>query len=254
MIPKIIHYCWFGHGRLPRMARKCIKSWKKKMPDYKIMVWNELNFDVHCCKYVEEAYVAKKYAFVSDYARLSALDKFGGVYLDTDVEVLKSLDQFLQCPAFVGFESTEKVGSGIIGSEPHGCLVREWLEDYKNRRFVLPDGNFDITPNVDALTRLLHQHGAVLDGKEELVNGYALVYPKTHFCAKDWKTGEYYITQDTYAVHHFAASWVPSRDRCIWWTESHIGFRAAYYVGYFWRPPRVVIANLLAALKRRLGL
>ena len=117
MIPKIIHYCWFGDKELPKLAKKCLASWKKYCPDYQIKCWNESNFDVNSNQYVKEAYENKKYAFVTDYVRLYALYNFGGVYMDTDVEVIKNIDDFLNCKGFSSFESTNLVPTGILASE-----------------------------------------------------------------------------------------------------------------------------------------
>ena len=147
MIPKIIHYCWFGGNPLPKSAEKCIKSWKKYCPDYEIIEWNESNFDINSNQYVREAYENKKYAFVTDYVRLYAMYNYGGIYMDTDVEVLKPLDCFLDNHAFSGFESSGYIPTGLMASEKEFPLFRELLKYYGNRAFVNPDGSFDTTTN-----------------------------------------------------------------------------------------------------------
>ena len=131
MITKVIHYCWFGKGTMPGIAEKCISSWKKVLPGYELKLWNEENFDVKEEPYVYEAYKAGKYAFVSDYARLWILLHEGGIYMDIDVEVLKSLDNFLSLPAFTGFEDDKYVPTGMMASERNGQWVREQIEYYK---------------------------------------------------------------------------------------------------------------------------
>ena len=146
-VPKIIHYCWFGPKEIPEMEQKCIASWKKVLPDYKIMFWNEQNFDVNSVPYVREAYEKGKYAFVSDYVRMYALYNYGGVYFDTDVEVLKPLDKFLEDKAFIGFENRTMIGTGIIGAEKHSALFEEMLNYYSNHNFVDDNGNIDTTTN-----------------------------------------------------------------------------------------------------------
>ena len=149
MIPKIIHYCWFGRGKMPELAERCIASWKKHLPEYQYILWNEDNFDITSVPYVKEAYEARKFAFVTVYVRLYALYHFGGVYMDTDVEVLKPLDRFLDLPAFSGFESDKEIPTGIMASEKHGEWAQEMLTYYgDDRHFVLPDGTLDMTTNV----------------------------------------------------------------------------------------------------------
>ena len=143
-IPKVIHYCWFGRGKLPKLAKKCIKSWKKYLPDYKIIEWNEDNFDINSNQYVREAYEAKKYAFVSDYVRLYALYNYGGIYMDTDVEVIKSLDEFLIHEAFSGFESPKDIHDRACRIWPHAghqellnVLQRVWQRHGRDFYFCL---------------------------------------------------------------------------------------------------------------------
>ena len=137
---KIIHYCWFGPKPLPKLAKKCIDSWKKIYPDYEIKLWNEQNFDINCCQYVKQAYLAKKYAFVTDYVRLYALYHDGGIYMDSDVEVLKNIDIFLDNVAFSGYESYGNCLTGIIGSIQNGKFVKDLLDEYTDRQFILDNG------------------------------------------------------------------------------------------------------------------
>ena len=148
MIPKKIHYCWFGGKALPEDTVRYIGSWRRHCPDYEIKEWNESNFDLDMFPYVREAYDAGKYAFVSDVARLYALVSEGGVYMDTDVEVLKPLDCFLGHEAFSGFEDAGHVTTGVIGSEKGGKYVSENLAEYGKRHFVKEDGSLDTTTNV----------------------------------------------------------------------------------------------------------
>ena len=145
MIPKVIHYCWFGGKPLPELAQKCIASWKKFCPDYELVRWDESNFDVKCCDYVREAYEARKWAFVSDYARLKALVDNGGVYMDTDMEVLRPLDAFMDKLAFAGLESETTISCGIMACEKGFAPFAEILADYYDRHFVLT-GGLDLTP------------------------------------------------------------------------------------------------------------
>ena len=159
MIPKIIHYCWFGGNPLPEDAQKCIASWKKYCPDYEIREWNEENFDIQSNDYVKEAYEAKKFAFVTDYVRLYALIAYGGIYMDTDVEVVKSLDAFLKHKAFSGFESSNSIPTRLMASEKDYPLFKTLMDDYENRHFLKEDGSFDMTTNTVTITNLCKQIG-----------------------------------------------------------------------------------------------
>jgi len=147
MIPKIIHYCWFGRNPLPSLAVKCINSWKKYLPEYEIKEWNESNFDVEKYRFAKEALDCKKYAFVSDVCRLYVIEKFGGIYMDTDVEVLKPLDCFLHHTAFSGFENDSFVPTGIMASVKGGVWANEMLAYYDNRSFFREDGEMDTISN-----------------------------------------------------------------------------------------------------------
>lgn len=207
MIPKIIHYCWFGRGEMPELALKCIASWHKFMPDWEYKLWNEDNFDVNQTSYTKEAYEAKKYAFVSDYVRLYALNKEGGVYFDVDFEVYKSFDDLLKCKAFAGFEGSKysPLMMGVCASEPNGKWVFEMLESYKGRSFFKSDGSFDMTTNVKYITELMSKRGFVQNGKEQEYRDLH-IFPVDYFCPKQ-TTGEYFRTENTYCEHRCLDSW-----------------------------------------------
>ena len=211
MIPKKIHYCWFGRGPKPKLALKCIDSWKKYCLDYEIIEWNEDNFDVNCCDYVKEAYENHKYAFVTDYVRLYAMYNYGGIYMDTDVEVVKPLDEFLSNMAFSGFENDTQVPTGIMASEKKFSLFGYLLSYYDNRHFV-NDGKFDMETNVAIITDMLLKKGLVQNGKFQIVEGFAL-YPKDYFCPFDNNTGVLNKSSNTATIHWFNKSWVSSNER-----------------------------------------
>ena len=251
MIPKIIHWCWFGHGQVPPMAQKCIRSWKEKLPDYEIKEWNEDNFDVNSVRYVSEAYQRRKFAFVTDYVRLHALYNEGGIYMDSDVEVLRRLDQFHGLPAFTGYESNGACITGIMGSEKGGRWVKDLMDEYQFRQFIRPDGTLDMTTNVKYTVRLMQKKGCRLDGTKEVLPGYVTIFPQDYFCPKSFKTKRITLTENTYTIHHFAASWWDARARCIHWTRRHLGARAADVLRYFWRPFPVVVRSLWSSAKRR---
>jgi len=204
MIPKTIHYCWFSRSPKNEMTLKCIKTWKEILPDYEIIEWNEDNFDVESSTYTKDAYMHKRYAFVSDYVRLFALKNYGGIYLDTDVEILKNLDEFLENKSFIGFEHPNRVATCLIGSEKGGALVNDFFDLYDNKIFH----KSNIIPNTKLLTTLLISKKVQLNGEYTEVPNYTTIYPIDYFVAKIWETGEYCTSKNTYAIHHFNASWL----------------------------------------------
>lgn len=208
MIPKIIHYCWFGGKPKPELAQKCIESWKKYLPEYELREWNEETFPIkESVRYVREAYKMRKYAFVTDYVRLWALYNYGGIYMDTDVEVLKPLDRFLHHNAFSGFEDNQFVPTGIMGAEKGSVWVKELLDPYAERRFILKGGYIDTQTNTYIITKYMEGKGMPLDDRFHDVEGYVAMYPHDWFCPKSWQTGEITLTYNTHTIHHFAGSW-----------------------------------------------
>lgn len=215
MIPKKIHYCWFGRGKMPELALKCIASWKKYLPEYEIKEWNEDNFNLDLYPFTREAYDNRKYAFVTDVVRLYALYTEGGIYMDTDVEVLKNLDEFLNLPAFSGFEDDIHVPTGIMASEKNGEWAKWQLAYYEDRHFLLPDGSFDLTTNVVIISDSMAERGFKLQNSLQNFNGIITMFPKDYFCPKSYKDGRIYLTQNSCVIHHFAGSWVPLHVRNI---------------------------------------
>lgn len=212
MIPKTIHYIWFGGKPLTPLANKCVASWEKYCPDYRIVRWDESNFNVNMNRYCREAYEAKKWAFASDYARLWLLVNEGGFYLDTDVELLRPLDRFLDLQAFSGFEADNKVAAGIMGSCRRHPIFMELLKGYDARSFVDSNGQFDITTIVEVITKLCSDLGAVLDNTEQTINGFSL-FPSDYFYPKSWNSKELHMTENTYAIHHYRGSWITPQQR-----------------------------------------
>lgn len=212
MIPKIIHYCWFGGNPLSPQIKKYIASWKKYCPDYELRQWDETNFDITCNAYVQEAYEAKKWAFVTDYVRMWALKNYGGLYMDTDVEVLRPLDEFLDTPAFSGFENETMIPTALMGSEKDGQWVSMLLADYDERHFVKPDGTYDLTTNVVTITELTVQHyPIVLDNTYQTIDHVLTIYPNDYFCPKSYATGVITLTENTHVIHHFSGSWLDQK-------------------------------------------
>lgn len=207
MIPKTIHYCWFGLGEMPELAQKCVASWHKFMPNYEYRLWNEDNFDVVQNAYAKEAYEARKFAFVSDYVRLWALEREGGIYLDTDVEVFRPFDDLLDYKAFAGFEGSKHlpVGTCVMASEANGAWVSEQLSFYHDRHFVREDGSLDLTTNVQYMSAKMREGGFAQNGMEQDYKDLH-VFPVEYFSPRH-TTGEYLRTENTYSDHLGMGTW-----------------------------------------------
>lgn len=208
-IPKIIHYCWFGKGEKPNLVNKCIESWKKNLTDYKIIEWNEENFDININRYVKEAYDSKKFAFVSDYVRVYALYNYGGIYLDTDVEVFKSFDDLLDDDSFWGYEQEDYIATSTIGAKKGNELIKRFLDSYKDKQFIKEDGSFDDLTNVAIITKILEEYGLERSGQYQKIEGIASFYPQTYFSPYDYINCRKIITNNSYCMHHFYKSWLP---------------------------------------------
>lgn len=208
MIPKIIHFCWFGGNPLSELAEKCIESWKKYCPDYEIIRWDESNFDVNQNTYCREAYEAKKWAFVSDYARLKVLYEYGGIYMDTDVEVIRCLDSFLTYTAFLGFESPTHLGTSIIASKKEATWIWDLLSYYDSKIFINQNGEMGLTPNTKVVTdMMLSKYQLKLNNSYQYLNNEVIVFPIEYFCPKDYYSGNLSITDNTHTIHHYNGSW-----------------------------------------------
>ena len=225
MIPKIIHYCWFGGNPLTDDAKKCIVSWKKYFPEYEIKEWNESNFDVNSCNYVREAYSAKKWAFVSDYARFWILYKYGGLYFDTDVEVIKSMDDLIEKGSFMGEEAGAEELTKVLCNPGLGFaaesgldLYKEILEYYQNQHFINPDGTYNLHTVVERTTEILKRHGFKGDGTIEHVDGVD-IYPSEYFCPMNYITRKMNITCQTRSIHHYSATWQSTLEKIIYKIE-----------------------------------
>lgn len=212
-IPRIVHYCWFGRGTKSSKIVRCMRSWKRVLPDYQFVEWNEDNFPVEAFEYAKQAYALRKFAFVSDVARLHALYEVGGIYLDTDVEVIRPLDRFLSHEAFGGFEDGIHLQSGTMGAAKGHPWIKELLEEYTGRSFLLSDGTADTTTNTARMTAKGVQQGLQLDGRYQMLDNGVVYYPRTYFSPYDYINGGNYITDESYTIHHFAQSWLPAHVR-----------------------------------------
>lgn len=228
MIPHIVHYCWFGNNPLPELEQRCLASWHEHMPDWEYKWWNEETFDISAAPlYVQQAYKARKYAFVSDYVRLWALEKFGGLYMDVDFMVYRPFDELMdEYAAFAGYEGSKRqpVMQGVIASEAHGAWVRDMLSTYETRPFIKPDGSLDMYPNTQYFTDRLEAQGFVADGNEkdvflscdkkleirdcklEIGTFLLHVFPVHYFCPQ-LTTGENVRNGETYCEHKGESSW-----------------------------------------------
>lgn len=223
MIPKTIHYCWFGHSEKPELFEKCLNSWKKYCPDYEIKEWNEDNFDIHCCDYVQEAYEAGKWAFVTDYARLWIIYHYGGIYLDTDVEVVKTYDDLLSNKAFFGFENVglavddSLIATGLgFGAHAHNRIVERMLNAYQGVHFVNEDGSYNLTTcpmrNMNAISDLLPNDYS----PDMMIDiGDAVLYPSEYFCPLDARGIKMTRTKNTYSIHWYSASWLSPDEQIV---------------------------------------
>lgn len=219
MIPKKIHYIWLGGNPLPPLAKKCLSSWQKFMPDYEIVRWDESNLDFNTCDYASEAYRAKKWAFASDYARFKILYEQGGVYLDTDVELIRSLEPILELGPYMGFEidcTDEENGSVAAGlglaANPGLGLYKDILDSYERDHFVKDDGSCDLTTVVERVTDILRGKGLrEVSGIQEVAG--VRIYPTEYFCPKDPRNLRLNLTENSYSIHHFDGSWTTGKQK-----------------------------------------
>lgn len=207
MIPKIIHYCWFGGNPLPDSARRCIASWRRFCPDYEIIEWNESNYDVNKIPYMQQAYACRKWSFVSDYARLDIIYQHGGIYLDTDVELLRPLDSLRDYESFMGFENGGHVASGLgFGAAPGNAILREMMDLYEQLSFLREDGSADLTPTPVFSTQVLLRHGLVQNNTRQQLDGME-IFPAEYFCPLNFRTGKKCLSRRSYSIHWYDSSW-----------------------------------------------
>lgn len=207
MIPKKIHYFWVGGKSMPEKNKTCVESWKKFCPDYEIIEWNESNYDFSECTYMAQAYEAELWGFVPDYARLDIICREGGIYLDTDVELLKSLDDLLSCKAFIGFENRKSVAPGLgFGAEPGNEILKQMRDLYHSFSFYNENGTPNIAPSPFYATKLLRSYGLQLNGKRQFVHGID-IFPAEYFAPLCYTDNRLKITENTYSIHWYHASW-----------------------------------------------
>lgn len=213
-IPKKIHYCWFGHNPKPVSVKYCIHTWKKHNRDYEIIEWNEDNFDLDSCpQYVKDAYAHQKWAFVTDYARLRIIYENGGVYLDTDVEMLKNLDSMLSWHAYFGFEEGKYINTGLGYGAEKGCrILKEIMDSYEGLTFENPDGSLSLVGCPKLNTSVFLNHGLELNDQEQILDGNILILPSECLCPMDYDTRVITKTERTISIHYYAGTWVPREE------------------------------------------
>lgn len=234
MIPKVIHYCWFGKKPLDDKSKKCIKSWKKYCPDFEIKEWNESNYDITKNKYMYQAYKSNKWGFVPDYARLDIIYNYGGIYLDTDVEIIRPLNELLLQKGFCGIENgTQYIALGLgFGAEKNDVTIKLLLDSYEQLSF-LKNGKPDLTPAPVINAAVLKD--LYLKSENEITKcGTLTVYPSEYFCPINMQTGKLEKTNNTYSIHHYAASWESRRNKfrgkVYRFVNRHFGQKIANYV------------------------
>ena len=231
MIPKTIHYCWFGGGQIPKEYQRYIDSWRRFFPGYEIKRWDESNYDVHCIPFSSEAYGVGKFAYVSDYARLKVLYEHGGVYFDTDVEVIRPMDDIIAKGAFMAFEKNSNAMNGEIlnvavglgfAVEPHNPVLREILDFYEGHHYIYPDGHMEQITIVRIVTDILKKRGLCRSDVPVEVDGIT-IYPWDYFCPVEFMSSKLEITDNTRTIHHYSASWMSWADK--------LKMRKGYYAG-----------------------
>lgn len=213
-IPKTIHYCWFGKREKPTIVKKCIESWENILNEYQIIEWNEDSFNINCNEFVKQAYESGKFAFVSDYVRVYALYNYGGIYMDTDVEVYKAFsEEILNNESFWGFEEKNFIATSTIGAKKKNKFIKKFLDSYNDKEFILEDGTEDTLTNVAIVSNMIENIGIKLDGTLQIINEVGAFYPQEYFSPYDYINCYSKANKNTYTIHYFYKSWLPLDDR-----------------------------------------
>ena len=219
MIPKIIHYCWLSGDEFPPLIKTCIDTWKEQLPDYEFILWDTNRFKLESNIWVQQAFDTKKYAFAADYIRLYAIYNFGGIYLDTDIEVLKSFNNLLERPYFTGAEGLGIIEAGVFGAEKNSPWVKQCLDYYDGKAFINADGTYNTLTLPRIMMAQISKGRTIKEilpdnldvNKQTNDDGTLYMFPKDFFCAKNHGTGVIEKTDNTYSIHHFAMSWLPKK-------------------------------------------
>ena len=225
LIPRTIHYCWFGRGKLPELVKTCMASWRKQLPGYEIREWNEDNFNINANVYCRQAYEMKKWAFVADYARLAVLLEYGGLYLDTDVEVLCDLEGFRRCSLFLGMEDETQINAAILGARAGHPWLRQLVDHYGRRNFITAEGEADLTTIVSFLTGEAHKIGFSGANHYQVLKHDVHIFPTDYFYPVNAQGIAASFSSRTCSIHHFSGSWLPPGDKLKKWVRQVIGPR-----------------------------
>jgi mannosyltransferase OCH1-like enzyme len=216
MIPKIIHYCWLSGDPIPNNLQKYMKTWKEKLPDYEFMLWDLSRFNINSSIWVKQAFEKKKYAFAADFIRLYAIYHYGGIYMDMDVEVIKSFNDLLENPYILSFEKEKGIEAGIFGAEKGSLIIKQCLDYYNNKQFIDENGNLDIQPLPSIMYEVLSDVYTIKKRDTHPINfdnKTIYLYSNEYFTAKSYHTGKITQTKNTYTIHHFAGSWIPKSSK-----------------------------------------
>ncbi|GAA4892407.1 glycosyltransferase [Flaviramulus aquimarinus] len=258
MIPKIIHFCWLSGDDYPELIKKCMESWKTKLPDYEFVLWDTKKFDINATLWTKQAFDKKKYAFAADYIRLYAVYKYGGIYLDTDVEVLKKFDDFLSLPYFIGNQYDGFPEAAIFGAEKNADWLQECLKYYKNRSFVKEDGSLDtvVLPEImqsqikKTKTIALMTPSDIKNISKTIINNNTLyLFPSEYFSPKNFKTNKILKTKNSYTIHHYDSAWLSFMNKKRLKLESLIGVSNAERVIKF-LALRKIVKSIKTALHK----
>lgn len=236
MIPKIIHYCWFGNNTLPEKALRCIESWRKYCPNYEIKCWDETNFDCECCDYVREAYKEKKWAFVSDFARFKILYDYGGLYFDTDVEIIRPLNELVAKGPFMGCEQEKddiSINPGLgLAANSRMDVYKKILEHYEKEKFLRNDGTYDSKTVCARVTEILSKDGFKGNREIEFIDGI-YIYPPEFFAPKNFLDGKIKLTENTVSIHHYDATWYEPEEKISYKIEQKLNRIFGKRIGMF---------------------
>lgn len=212
-IPKIIHYCWFGPKPIPELELKCMKTWTEFLPDYEFMFWNEETFDINnSCNYVKQAYESRHYPFVADYVRLYALVEFGGIYLDTDIQLLTTLDKFLYNDAFTGFENKTRVAAGIMGCKKGNMVFKKMLDHYNTTEFIDSNNLIDISTICNIMMNIIEKEGFIYKNMDQQLENIR-IYERDIFYPKKLSDDKFRTTERSVSIHHYVGSWLTPNEK-----------------------------------------